>query len=804
VAAATWKSIKDEFKEKPVVQFTATPYREDGKHLGGRLLYAFPLREAQRQGYFSKINYLSVLDFADPDRAIAERAVAALRQDLDNGLTHVLMARTNQQKRANELLDLYQELAPDLNPVVLHSAIGSRAREAALTALRDGTSKIILCVDMLGEGFDLPSLKIAAVHDPHKSLGVTLQFIGRFARVADTHIGDATVVVGRTSADDPRLRQLYSEDVDWNVVLQILTESEVGKQQELSEFESAFAHLPDEVSFRNIAPKMSAVVYRTFCKDWDPVSISNLYPEETLLTVPIPINNRDHVTWFVTKLVEPVRWGELQTVEQITYELFVMYWDQQKGLLYINCSDTGSVYEHLARLVCGPEAQLIKGEAVYRAMANVARLVPTNVGVLDIRNRSRRFSMHVGADVSEGFPTAEAQTKTQTNIFAYGYEDGARMSIGATLKGRVWSFRAAATVKDWVDWCDHVGAKLNDDGISVDNVMRGFVRPKVVEERPSLIPLALEWPWDIYSGLTEELRIEKDDKSCPIIDADLTIKSFQTTGPIRFGISGSGWDSDYELSFDVQGMKYAPKGDPVFVRTRRSRVSLSEYLDKSGLSVLFEDDVLVVPPGILLRPDRTVSPFDATELVALDWEGVDIRKESQGQDRDQGTVQARMFKEFQADPSWQVIIDDDGSGEMADIVAIKEEGSELVIELVHCKYSSEDTPGARVADLYEVCGQAEKCVRWRRDQGVFFQHLIRRERKRLESGRRTGLERGSGEDLFKLEERARYLRPTFQVTIAQPGLSAAHVSVSQLQLLACTQVYLYETANSTLRVICSN
>ena len=28
------------------------------------------------------------------------------------------------------------------------------------------------------------------------------------------------------------------------------------------------------------------------------------------------------------------------------------------------------------------------------------------------------FSLHVGADVSEGFPVAEAQSKTKTNIFA--------------------------------------------------------------------------------------------------------------------------------------------------------------------------------------------------------------------------------------------------------------------------------------------------------------------------------------------------------------------------------------------------
>lgn len=49
---------------------------------------------------------------------------------------------------------------------------------------------------MLGEGYDLPNLKIAAIHDYHKSLAITLQFIGRFTRVSNKEtLGSASVVV---------------------------------------------------------------------------------------------------------------------------------------------------------------------------------------------------------------------------------------------------------------------------------------------------------------------------------------------------------------------------------------------------------------------------------------------------------------------------------------------------------------------------------------------------------------------------------------------------------------------------------
>ena len=50
-----------------------------------------------------------------------------------------------------------------------------------LKLLHSGELDGIVCVDMLGEGYDFPNLKVAAIHVPHKSLVSTLQFIGRFA-----------------------------------------------------------------------------------------------------------------------------------------------------------------------------------------------------------------------------------------------------------------------------------------------------------------------------------------------------------------------------------------------------------------------------------------------------------------------------------------------------------------------------------------------------------------------------------------------------------------------------------------------
>ena len=87
VAARSSSDIRDAFTGKDVVQFTATPFREDGRHLQGRVIYSFPLREAQAQRYFSQIDYTSVIDPLNDHRTgIHKASLANWRGEHGGGL----------------------------------------------------------------------------------------------------------------------------------------------------------------------------------------------------------------------------------------------------------------------------------------------------------------------------------------------------------------------------------------------------------------------------------------------------------------------------------------------------------------------------------------------------------------------------------------------------------------------------------------------------------------------------------------------------------------------------------------------
>ena len=110
---------------------------------------------------------------------------------------------------------------------------------------------------------------------------------------------------------------------------------------------------------------------------------------------------------------------------------------------------------------------------------------------------------------------------------------------------------------------------------------------------------------------------------------------------------------------------------------RDRRVPLSEYLTKVGLYVHMEQEALVVPPGLLLKPPRHLPPYDPERLREVDWTGIDLTVESRGPARREDSVQARTLAHVGASGTWDVMLDDDGPGEIADIVALQSFAGEL-------------------------------------------------------------------------------------------------------------------------------
>ena len=275
-----------------ILQFTATPFREDGKPLDGKIIYVYPMRQAQSEGYFRPIRFSSVYAFnsARADRDIAEKVIEELHADT-TGL-HIAMARVSTQARATEVHTIYESMG-EFNPVVIHIGLKESEIGAAKAKLDSGESRIVICVDMLGEGFDMPELKIAAFHDLRKSLAVTLQLAGRFTRARED-LGEPVFIANTADVNlKAELQALYAQDPDWNLLLPHLSEGAIGQEIEAQRFMRGFVGQLDEIPLTEIQPAASMVVYRTRCARWTPRSLSDFpgSPNETRSETIAPVHS---------------------------------------------------------------------------------------------------------------------------------------------------------------------------------------------------------------------------------------------------------------------------------------------------------------------------------------------------------------------------------------------------------------------------------------------------------------------------------------------------------------------------------
>ncbi|MFD4413490.1 DEAD/DEAH box helicase [Streptomyces sp. NPDC058476] len=808
-AADTWARVIDDFSDRPVLLFTATPFREDGRRLPGRTVFRFPLREAQRLEYFRPINYRAVFGAEDVDRELADLAVSQLRTDLAAGHDHVLMARAESIAKAEELGLLYEELASDLNPTVVHQNVGVTRRKAAVQALRTRECRIIVCVDMLGEGFDEPALKIAAMHAARKSLSPMIQFVGRFTRAADG-LGEATVLVAQEpGVGTSPLRRLLREDADWNHLLRDLTDHATLAAEETSVFDTTFTGAPEDVAVSVLEPKMSAVAYRAPTAQWRPEAALLLCSSnERVLDDAMALGGEDSsVAWYVIERRTPVRWGAPQELEQVVYELIVLYFDTTRRLLYIHGSEKSSTYKDLAEAVLGEGCELINGKSTFRVLARLDRLVPTNVGLKDARDYFTRFSLHVGSDVSQGFTTAQ-EHKSQTHIAASGFDDGDSVSISAAHSGRFWSPTTAPSLKSWTDWCDQQGTKLLDSTIDLEQVFDGFIIPEDITERPPHVLLSVGWPWQVYLGSRDRFTLTYDDRSYPLTGVDFEVDDYSPTGPFLFSLTTPAWRVAYQADYDAKRLVYRPREQDAVILGSGPRAQpqpLEEWLNVNRPDLFLEGDRLIDEEGKLIAPRYERRPYDPSLLTPLDWQGVDLSKESQGPERRTDSIQYYTSAHLQATGSFDVLLDDDGSGEAADLVGLKVDGRYLDVTLVHCKYSSKPVPGRRLEDLYEVCGQAMRGAKWRRKDALpLLDHLHRRA---VQYSRRNGgispYDVGGRRELFAIRDQARLLRPRFHTIVVQPGLQAHRATDEQLLVLAGAEKYVRDTSAGDFAVYCS-
>lgn len=806
VTASEWNSIKNLFNDAKIVQFTATPYRNDRKPIEGKIIYNYPLSQALKDECFSKISLVAV-DERHPkrkDKAIADAAMSRLEADRKNGWNrHKMMVRAENKTHAEELYLNYKEWFPTERIVLVHAA--TNGRKVIVEDIKRGEYDIVVCVDMLKEGFDYPDFKIAAVHGVHKSLAVLLQFIGRFTRT-QKGLGDASFVVNYAEEKmSVELENLFQEGSGWEEVISEIADAKKKEAESLLAFlqgclpYSGFDSPDIDLNPKLVYPALSCVCYSATKADWSAFRLAfNL--NKYALSQPF-INKVENVFYFTTQKREQVTWARTDKMRNQTWDLIVMHHDPSANILYIGYSEKRLDIRTIVEKITGENPIPLNGDCVFRSFDSIKRLSIIHAGIFKPANHLHRYSRLSGADVTTELTKWKEGKRCQKSDFVgIGFRDGFPVSVGASVKGKVWSPARIGDLKEWKSWCLDMGRMITDNSINSNQILEdSAAKLELIDYPENIVVLATDWSETLYDRI-HKLTIEVPGsqslmlsecalkfESCNKNIANFTLNLFTEVISFSITLGGEKGHSVNKLDnclISVEGLK-------------STAIPLKQFFEET-------------PPTMFLLNGCTISGCIHTDygesfaqqiptdrIEALNWENVNYTVESMyssTQKRD-NSIQEFMMKRLIYQGA-RVVFNDDNSGESADIVAIFLEEELIRFELIHCKYSKEQS-GARLSDLYEVCGQAIVSLRYKWKPEELLKHMERRNGTGALKGKR--FYQGNTSDIDDIRKALKYTNVQFEFAIAQPGVKQSNLSLDMHNFLGSVYSTIVEMTETKLK-----
>lgn len=791
--ADTWSALINAFPQAKCILFTATPFRRDRKRLPGRFVYEFPLREALKDGVFGQIEFVPCEPVASGtnDEAIAKHAEELLQADRSAGLDHRIMVRTDSRTRAHELAKTYAT-ATSLKLAVIHGQHTLTHVRKTVLAIKSGELDGVICVDMFGEGFDLPQLKIAAIHSPHKSLSVTLQFIGRFARTSGSNLGTAKFIAVREEIQ-AETDVLYEEGAVWRDLVPNLADARVAAEREVREKLSTFSRPPlnetveSDLDLGIITPWYHSKVFKVsgaVVLDQDLAFRPNenlvrrFYSDELSCAV------------YIFRTMTKPRWLETPTLQDVEYSLCVVYFDTVRGLLFINSTEKTEdfyslVAEHLTGdgVFCGiPSAQ------ISRALRLINLPAFYSVGLKNrlLGNDVESYRILSGSKVDGAVSNLDAQLFDRGHLFGGGESAEGKVTLGVSTLSKVWSNRSGF-VPEFITWCKALAENLSNTapvvtGSRIDLLAVG----EEVSAFPAT-PIGTAWHESAYKQHPILVDLGHGGVRRELLALDMRCITTDCTSTVAI-IELLGFDAPVRVRFNLQDQRRfrVLSSCNISVHIGKSKTSLDDYLNSVGIHFYLADFSRLFG-NEWYRSNLTLRPLPTDCVRSRDWlkAGVDIAREF-GTSIKGTSIHDFLATELCGSPA-EIVVYDHRPGEIADFISLHRDGTTIRAQLIHCKGSGENKPGSRVEDAYEIAGQIVKCIGWVKSPGGLRAQLTRR----LASG--SKIKKG---DLTLLEELLTDAeRQSFdcRIVLVQPGISFKKLSDEVSHVLAGAYEYVIAT-----------
>ncbi len=414
----------------------------------------------------------------------------------------------------------------------------------------------IVCVNMMSEGFDFPRLKIAALHAPHRSLGVTLQFVGRFARTGGPNLGTARFLAIPDEIEI-EAQELYKEGKVWSEIVPGLLDKRVDQEEvtkaALDSFDVREATDEElkEVSLWSLRPSHHVRVYE--------VSGDVNLDAEVRLPRPYEVKFR-HVSEelsaavFITKEYTRPRWTHDEIFTGRAFNLFVVHYSQATGFLFLNASDKSErLYEEIVRQFAPGGAQRLMQSVVTKAMAGIADLRIFNLG---LRKRvfgsgNESYRTYTGSKAHHVVSRTDGLSYNPGHLSGQGSANGEAVNIGVSLSSKIWS-SDSSQIPGLISWFATLAQRLiGEESIVTNSEWDNLTMGQPATAIPDGVIAAL-WDDADYERpfQTTYLNGSSEWVTRQLLDFDLNVNADASDNRhIRFTIGAPGivWEADFWL-----------------------------------------------------------------------------------------------------------------------------------------------------------------------------------------------------------------------------------------------------------------
>jgi superfamily II DNA or RNA helicase len=741
--ARTWSALLDHFAAAPALLLTATPQRVDGKRIPGSLEYYYPLRRALDEGLYQPIEPLLLQapdNKRESDKAIALAAAEMLAAD--EHATSVMLVRGGSIQRLHELEGVYREAGVEL--ALLHNRLSKANQTEIVDALRAAQIRAVGVVGMLGEGFDLPTIRLVSYHDKHRSIPATVQLIGRLARVDSRYPQRSTLITVADADVYPELkgvlRELYDEDADWAAVLPGILDEEIAQGKEDRLFIESLPESTTEVDPSHIAPLKRALVYEVRA-DWEPGFLTTvpekLQPGARLLggrVLYAGALEEARMFVIVVRYVDQPKWSRDPALADVRYELHVAIHRKPPridlpGFVLLNL-DRAGIQRTLESLLGLEDTSTLAGpERLGPYLDSLDRLSVSSVGIRNTNAATRgraSYRNYMGSGVDRGLRSVDVARSALGHVmFQVNTDSGAANAGAAIEKSKLWLTRYGP-LRELSEWADATARLLwfpqvARQGPLLPGVERGHrldawpsARPLAAELSPLLLGVGLElWDGETQVGPIEDLDLYVND------DPTGTLADVERPDGDQLRVIGVFNEREanthrcvWRATIDTHG-RITADPDLEVRRGYATRELLSAVLDQQPPTIYFLDGTTTI--GALRYDSRTpTAAFDLGRLKTTGWDNVDITAETRrtAEKRGEGkrSIHERLEEYLRDGPRlgtnrW--ILCNDGSGEIADYVVIEELATgEVALALWHAKGARGNAASVRIGDFQEVVAQA--------------------------------------------------------------------------------------------------